>query len=117
MGPGSKNTSYVPTLSKTPDEPIKKISTYGLHSLLLTESGKVWSCGKGTEGQMGNKEFKDLFSWSPIDYFINNNIVIEDIASGFAHNLALSKDGRVYSWGMNANGQLGLGDIINRYNF
>ena len=38
-----------------------------------------------------------------------NNININKISSGEAHNLALSSDGKCYSWGFGSNGQLGLG--------
>jgi alpha-tubulin suppressor-like RCC1 family protein len=36
------------------------------------------------------------------------------MAAGDDHNLALSWDGRVYSWGDNSSGQLGHGDVLDR---
>jgi alpha-tubulin suppressor-like RCC1 family protein len=36
------------------------------------------------------------------------------VAAGDSHSLALSWDGRVYSWGSNGHGQLGLGDTLDR---
>lgn len=38
-----------------------------------------------------------------------------DVACGFGHCLALTETGRVYTWGINMKGQLGLGDIKPRY--
>nr|XP_027193650.1 uncharacterized protein LOC113788388 [Dermatophagoides pteronyssinus] len=46
------------------------------------------------------------------DYFCDDFII--DIAAGTHHCLALSKSGRLYAWGSNSYGQLGLGDTKNR---
>ncbi len=40
---------------------------------------------------------------------------IVSVACGPRHTLALTSSGRVFAWGCNANGQLGLGDKENRY--
>jgi hypothetical protein len=44
------------------------------------------------------------------------NIQVKDMAVGYGHYLAIGTDGSLYSWGLNANGQLGLGDKTNRSN-
>ncbi len=36
------------------------------------------------------------------------------MSCGSEHSYALSKDGEVFSWGLNFKGQLGLGDFENR---
>ena len=36
------------------------------------------------------------------------------VAAGLAHTVALTDSGDVYSWGWNADGQLGLGDDQSR---
>ncbi|XP_029010158.1 probable E3 ubiquitin-protein ligase HERC4 isoform X2 [Betta splendens] len=38
-----------------------------------------------------------------------HNIVVSQVACGSQHSLALTKDGRVYTWGQGSRGQLGLG--------
>lgn len=43
------------------------------------------------------------------------NVVIESIAAGDAHNLALSKNGRVFAWGAGVDGQCGQGHIGNLF--
>lgn len=40
---------------------------------------------------------------------------IQQIACGSENCFALSKDGEMYSWGLNFKGQLGLGDFENRH--
>jgi alpha-tubulin suppressor-like RCC1 family protein len=39
---------------------------------------------------------------------------VRSVAAGYIHTLALSWDGRVYSWGDNHSGQLGHGDLVTR---
>jgi len=43
------------------------------------------------------------------------NVVIESIAAGDAHTLALSKNGRVFAWGAGGDGQCGQGHIGNLF--
>jgi hypothetical protein len=40
---------------------------------------------------------------------------IVDVAAGNAHSLALTRDGRVWAWGINSDGQLGDGTTVNRW--
>ncbi len=42
------------------------------------------------------------------------NITIPKIAGGNYHFVALKANGTVWTWGLNSNGQLGLGDTTNR---
>ncbi len=39
---------------------------------------------------------------------------IVSVVSGYAFNLALTTEGKVYGWGQNDRGQLGVGDFVNR---
>jgi alpha-tubulin suppressor-like RCC1 family protein len=102
---------------------IINISCGTLHSLALTEDGKIFSWGSYHGGQLGfssdfltsqnnvkNSE-QDYFLNTPtlIPFFTNNEIKIQKISCGEAHSLALSEKGKVYSWGFGSNGQLGLG--------
>ena len=102
---------------------IVSVSCGTLHSLALTDDGKIFSWGSYHGGQLGfssdfltsqnkgkNSE-QDLFLETPtlIPYFSKNEIKIQKISCGEAHSLALSDKGKVYSWGFGTNGQLGLG--------
>jgi len=56
--------------------------------------------------------------WTAHRYKSLEGVRIRDVAShGVAyHALAISEDGKVYAWGFNKNGQLGVGDNVNRRN-
>ena len=45
-------------------------------------------------------------------YLVSNNII--DISTGFRSSYALSKDGLIYSWGLNQYGQLGIGNTVSK---
>lgn len=88
------------------------------HALLLTNSGRVFSVASSTErfpcfGQLGIPGL----TWStrpkgPVDTCHEISTLkgskITKIATGDYHSLALSKDGRVFVFGDNSFGQLGI---------
>ena len=109
---------------------IIEISSGTMHNLALTYDGKVFSWGSSQGGQLGLSieelekvpGFKNNFYISsPINIPIINKKKAKDninenyeeniikISCGEAHSLALTDEGKVYSWGFGSNGQLGLG--------
>lgn len=88
------------------------------HVLLLTSSGRVFSAAASTEhfpslGQLGVPGL----TWStrpsgPADACNEVTTLkgskVTQIASGDYHSLALTRDGRVFAWGDNSFGQLGV---------
>jgi alpha-tubulin suppressor-like RCC1 family protein len=50
---------------------------------------------------------------SPVQ--VGSDITWTDVSAGWYHALAIKSDGTLWVWGRNYNGQLGLGDITNRY--
>ncbi|KAM4709463.1 putative E3 ubiquitin-protein ligase HERC6 [Discoglossus pictus] len=81
------------------------------HSVAVCSQGNVYSWGDGSEGQLGNGQFmKQCVSPKRITEL--SKIKIIQIACGHFHSIALSEDGKVFSWGQNSAGQLGLGKQI-----
>ncbi len=83
----------------------------GYQSLALTSAGKVWSFGANEAGQRGDgSPASDLNgNGTPV---LRGLTKVVAVASGGRHNLALTSDGKVYAWGANDNGQLGLGGAV-----
>jgi len=76
------------------------------HSLALQDNGTVWSWGSNTKGQLGNgKSGLETSEYKP--YLIPTLDSCVAIAAGYAHSVALKKDGTVWTWGFNSSGQLG----------
>jgi alpha-tubulin suppressor-like RCC1 family protein len=101
VGPGTKCTfSYV-----------------GGHTLVLATNGNLYSWGRNTNGQLGAGDYITYSTPTLVNStYINTQIIA--IAAGGNHSVALTVDGRVFSWGSNIYGQLGTGDTsgISQYN-
>ncbi|XP_074084239.1 putative E3 ubiquitin-protein ligase HERC6 isoform X2 [Macrotis lagotis] len=81
------------------------------HSLAISKTGSVFSWGAGSEGQLGIGEFKKQ-NFIPKKIEDLSGIKIIQVSCGHYHSIALAQDGRVFSWGNNLHGQLGLGEIF-----
>ncbi|XP_053109606.1 probable E3 ubiquitin-protein ligase HERC6 isoform X2 [Hemicordylus capensis] len=80
------------------------------HSLAICNNGKVFSWGAGTFGQLGTGELRERIIPKKIDGLSTLKVI--QVACGNYHSIALAKDGRVFSWGQNTHGQLGLGKEV-----
>ena len=84
-----------------------------VHTLFFDRAkGEVWACGVAAYGRLGigaNWSDQDALTPQPIQEAFEGEKVIQ-ISAGFSHSLALTESGRVFSWGRNDLGQLGLGD-------
>ena len=94
-----------------------KISVGGFHSLVLTESGKVYAFGSGDYGQLGDDDTSEHDEGIPKlinpNYFYNGeyNEKIIHISAGGYHSLVLTESGKVYAFGSGLSGILGDNDI------
>lgn len=92
---------------------IIKVRVGNRYSLALDKYGQVWMWGYNPSGQFGD-ETED-YSLKPEKVTFLEDVEIKDISSGEFHSLALSKEGKVYSWGANDYGQLGDGTLNAKY--
>ena len=86
---------------------IIKIKSGCDHSLILQSNGILWSFGGNGHGQLGLGHTDNVKVPTIIEYFVENDIKIKDIACGFDHNLAIDYNNKVYSWGYNRYHQCG----------
>lgn len=86
---------------------VRSVHIESAHTIILLESGDMLSFGKCHFGQLGlRRDWMEAFSPQHIPLKVR----ICSIATGTHHSLAVSGQGKVYSWGCGYNGCLGHGD-------
>jgi hypothetical protein len=88
------------------------IAAAELHSLFLDSAGRLLAFGEGPEAGHGAVEGV-YFDPAPVAAMAG--VRVRSVAAGLRHSLALTCDGRVYSWGKNSYGQLGHGDKVHKH--
>lgn len=78
------------------------------HSAVLLSNGTVVSFGGNTQGQIGNSTHSSTDVPTPVPALINDVAAIS-IGDAALFTVALKKDGTVWVWGKNGDGQLGDG--------
>lgn len=92
-------------------EHIRQISAGASHSLALRDDGTVFAWGLNNDGRLGLGFDRGLV---PVAQPVAGLPRMKAVAAGGDHSLALAEDGRVFAWGLNDVGQLGLGDTVTR---
>ncbi|KAJ8681467.1 hypothetical protein QAD02_017254 [Eretmocerus hayati] len=77
---------------------------------IVSQDGKLYACGEGTNGRLGLGDNNNVCEPKPIPFL--SQYVIKKVAvhSGGKHALALTQDGKVFSWGEGEDGKLGHGN-------
>lgn len=104
----------VPILQRSlRDQKIAFISLGEEHSAALTCEGGLFTWGAGMYGQLGHG--KNSNEIMPRKIFELMGVPINQLSCGRCHTLVASKRGRVYSFGLNGSGQLGIGSTQLKY--
>ncbi len=118
LGDGTKTKRKKPTdvtrdFLFADNEKINFIALGALHSLVVTSS-RVFTFGSNESGQLGDATTK--MRYKPVDITNRFSPLPEEkiikIEAGRNYSLALTSIGRVFSWGNNKFGQLGIADYI-----
>lgn len=107
---------------------VVSVSSGDQHSFILTEMGEVYSFGFDGQGQLGDggevyfvgdlnysSQLKKQASNITSLFELNPGDIIHKIEGGSNFSVALSKEGDVFTFGENNNGQLGLDQTENIY--
>lgn len=78
------------------------------HTLLYTDSGKLFSFGGNEDGQLGHGDRNNETSPKLVESL--SSVKLKEISCGSNHCAALTVSGDVYTWGLNTEGQCGFGD-------
>lgn len=108
-GQYAATTAFTPI--KLPIDNVLQISKGDRFSLYLKKDGTVWSAGANEHGQLGNGQQSSKISSEPAQ--IKGLTDIKAVSAGGYHSLAIDRDGKLWAWGGNDQGQLGLDSLEN----
>ena len=77
----------------------------------LKSDGTVWAWGRSNFGQLGNGGTTNCLSPVQVAGPLSGVVAVD---GGLNHTFAVKTNGTVWAWGLNATGQLGVGDTANR---
>ena len=82
----------------------------GNHTVAVTGSGFVWTCGYNAYGQLGHRDRfnRRVFTLVHPLKFFQAKIVVA--AGGAFHSVVATEEGEVFTWGGGACGRLGHND-------
>jgi len=111
LGLGNTTTSITtPTLIPSLTN-VKQISCGNIRSLVLLNGGTVKAFGYNGDGRLGLGNTTTPITTPTLIPSLTN---VKQISDGYSHSLVLLNDGTVKGFGINDNGQLGLGDVTTR---
>jgi alpha-tubulin suppressor-like RCC1 family protein len=84
----------------------------GYHTMIITKDpSRIYSWGHNRVGQVGHELYYDkntkYYIPNPVQIERFNDISIKKISCGWGHNLILTDNGQIFSYGKNNHGQLG----------
>jgi len=88
---------------------MKLFPTDSSHVCGLSKSYSLYCWGKNNMGQLGVGHTNDLGIPALVSFFDDQQLYIGQLKTGDAHTIVLTCGGKVYSWGSNTRGNLGLG--------
>ncbi|XP_011798026.1 PREDICTED: X-linked retinitis pigmentosa GTPase regulator [Colobus angolensis palliatus] len=113
LGLGSKSAISKPTCVKALKPEKVKLAACGRnHTLVSTEGGNVYATGGNDEGQLGLGDTEERNTFHVISFFTSEH-KIKQLSAGSNTSAALTEDGRLFMWGDNSEGQIGLKNVTN----
>ncbi|MBY0495295.1 MAG: chitobiase/beta-hexosaminidase C-terminal domain-containing protein, partial [Cyanobacteria bacterium] len=108
---GSIGTTGLTSRTADPLPGSRPVAAGAAHSLAIDASGAVWSWGDNLAGQLGTGDHLARVIPTRVSGLTGTFVAV---SAGAGHSLALRNDGKVFAWGVNLEGQLGIGNNVNK---
>ncbi|KAM6978403.1 X-linked retinitis pigmentosa GTPase regulator [Tautogolabrus adspersus] len=110
LGHGLKPAANKPaTVKALKHEKVKLVACGRDHTIVCTGRGNMYGAGSNQEGQLGLGHCNKSTSFHLLHPFCDH-APIKMLSAGCNTSAALTEDGRLFMWGDNSVGQIGLGD-------
>lgn len=125
LGLGESSHEHIPRLIGGFEQiNFVQVSAGLYHTLAVTDTGQLYSWGRGENGRLGHGDLLTRFRPKLIEHYeaaesnclslAEHGIKFKFIAAGFHHNIAISNEGILFTWGSGWSGQLGHNDTLDR---
>ena len=92
---------------------VLEVAAGAMHSLALVSGGEVYSFGRNTHGQLGRGAPEATGSLpAVVSALTERRVRALRVAAGAYFSLVVSEDGRLFAFGSNAYGELGVGHTV-----
>lgn len=120
LGTGTRNDIYTGFgIVSIPGEVIKEVAVGSRHSVALTVSNKVYTTGHDGNKQLGNGPdlTASVLTFTEITSRFPNlgTYTLSQLTANTFNTMVLRSDGRVYAWGNNGVGELGIDITENEF--
>ncbi|KAA8531150.1 hypothetical protein F0562_005936 [Nyssa sinensis] len=111
LGLGDRNDRFVPQkVSNVDGEKMVMVACGWRHTISVSSSGGLYTYGWSKYGQLGHGDFEDHLIPHKLEALRES--FISQISGGWRHTMALTSDGKLFGWGWNKFGQVGVGDNV-----
>ena len=115
LGLGGLNFVSSPVQIGTSTQWSSEFCASGNSTFAVKTTGTLWAWGLNTNGQLG-------LGYTNVSYALDRNSPVQvgiltnwaTVGTGNQNTAAIKTDGTLWTWGYNASGALGLGDVIKR---
>ncbi|EOA13376.1 hypothetical protein CARUB_v10026414mg [Capsella rubella] len=113
LGLGDRSDRLVPErVTSTGGEKMSMVACGWRHTISVSYSGALYTYGWSKYGQLGHGDLEDHLVPHKLEAL--GNSFISQISGGWRHTMALTSDGKLYGWGWNKFGQVGVGNNLDQ---
>lgn len=106
---GSEIGSHVNLVDSLLEKHVIGVSCGGWHTVMWTDDGELYACGKGEYGRLGLGHEASVCE--PALVAMGDNIRVTSASAGGSHTLILTSHGGVFSTGRTGEGRLSIGNV------
>ncbi|XP_065876398.1 ultraviolet-B receptor UVR8 [Euphorbia lathyris] len=111
LGLGDRNDRLVPGKVSLPHgDKMVMVACGWRHTISVSSFGGLYTYGWSKYGQLGHGDFKDHLIPHRVEALRDSSV--SQISGGWRHTMAVTSDGKLYGWGWNKFGQVGVGDNV-----
>ena len=109
LGLGDGEHRVVPTLvGALQGTKVVQVAAGSAHTMCVTEDGVLFTFGRNANGQLGSTDRENRLVPTQIRGELRHLAVVQ-VAAGNEHSACATVDGSAFAWGLNTDGQLGIG--------